>query len=180
VVIDVGLRVFVCFRPLQVEFLRKGGLRHRDLVMSLGPDLLAQDIEFSTILMRARQLVDPATPIADVLLDQRVACGMGNVYKSEVLFLHGCNPQRLIGHCEAPLVEQLYRTAQRLLLRNTGGGPRITRGTGGNDSGLWVYGRSGLPCLRCRLPIVSQRLGRNRRSTFWCAHCQPAATAQPS
>lgn len=176
VVIDVGKRLFVCFRPLQVELLRNGGLRHRDRLRTLGPDLLGAVVDAAGIISRLRQLVTGTTPIADVLLDQRIAAGIGNVYKSEVLFLHGCDPRRPIGQCDDQQVEQIYQTAHRLLVRNSRGGPRMTRWPKDGGAGLWVYGRTGLPCLKCDRSIVAYRLGRNQRSTFCCEGCQPPET----
>ena len=68
--------VFVCFNALEVEYLRADGIRSRNLSQRLGPDLLAPEIELDDILRRAREFVDPESPLVDVLLDQRVACGI--------------------------------------------------------------------------------------------------------
>lgn len=174
IVLDTGERVFACFNPLQVEILREAGVRRRRLAIALGPDLLAPRIDLDGILARAHALCAPEAPVVDLLLDQRVATGIGNVYKSEVLFLEGLDPLTRVGRLEDNRLRALYARACKLLGRNLRGGPRSTRHTGDDAGRLWVYGRGGRPCLRCDTPIRSARLGKGLRSTFWCPTCQPA------
>ena len=173
IVIDIGDRVYVCFNALQVEILRAGGIRNRQLFATLGPDLLKPDIEITAIPPRARRLCSAQTLVADVLLDQKVACGIGNVYKSETLFLEQTHPMTQLGLIEDAKLIALYARAADLLNANTRGGPRITR-RAGNDAGhLWVYGRTAQPCWQCDRPIAAKMLGVAQRSTFWCPACQP-------
>ncbi len=174
IVLDIGERVFVCFNALQVEVMRSAGVRRRLLGKLLGPDLLQPSPRFDDIVTRARGLLDGSTPIADVMLDQRVATGIGNVYKSEVLFVGACHPRAALGELSDDALLGLYREAARLLAGNVGRGPRITRRAMDEAGELWVYGRTAQPCLRCDQRIVSARLGRRQRSTFWCPGCQPA------
>lgn len=175
IVLDTGERVFVCFNALQVELLRHDGVRARQFGVVLGPDLMHKAIEFTDIVARARELCEPATPIADVLLNQRVACGIGNVYKSEVLFIERCHPATPLQALEDKSLIALFARAQRLLDGNRRGGPRVTRRANDDAGHLWVYGRTGQPCHQCDTPIASMMFGRGQRSTFWCAHCQPLA-----
>lgn len=179
IVVDIGRRLFVCFNPLQVEWLREGGVRRRRLDVVLGPDLLAGPVDTDKVVQRLRQLVAGGAPVVDALLDQRVACGIGNVYKSEVLFLHGVHPRTPLRDCDDERLADLYLTAARLLGRNTRGGPRVTRRANDDAGRLWVYGRTGRPCHRCDSPIVSATLGKGMRSTFWCPTCQPAGSPMP-
>jgi endonuclease-8 len=172
IVLDLGERVFVCFNALEVEILRDAGVRQRKLDVVLGPDLLAPAPDFDLIVRRARELAAVDTLVVDVLLDQRIACGVGNVYKSEVLFVEGRHPQTPLGALDDPALDALYRQAARLLRRNVHGGPRVTRRANDRAGRLWVYGRSGRPCLHCDVVIASARLGRGQRSSFWCPACQ--------
>lgn len=158
-----------------VEWLRAGGARHRALVRVLGPDLLDPVPAIDSMLSRARCLAEPAAPLADVLLDQRIATGIGNVFKSEVLFARGLYPARRLADVSDALLEHLYREAACLLAPNVGRGPRVTRTAGDEAGRLWVYARTSQPCLRCGAKIASARLGIHRRSTFWCPRCQPSA-----
>jgi endonuclease-8 len=174
ILLDVGERLFVCFNPRQVEVLHPHGVRQRTLSQSIGPDLLDARIDFSRIPARAACLVMPETPLIDVLLDQRIASGIGNVYKSEVLFLRNLHPMTPLATLSETDFIALYREASRLLASNTGGGPRITRRAKDGAGMLWVYRRSGKPCHQCAAAIVSARLGRHHRSTYWCPNCQPS------
>lgn len=177
IVLTVVDRVFVCFHAREVELLRSRGVRRRVLGDYLGPDLLAVEPAFDSMLLRARDRLDGATPLADVLLDQRVATGIGNVYKSELLFVSGHDPRTRLETVGDAALDRLYRTAAELMAGNIDGGPRVTR-HGNDEAGrLWVYGRTAQPCLRCDTRVVSARIGRRQRSTYWCPACQPPVTA---
>jgi endonuclease-8 len=184
IVLDIGERLFVCFNALEVEFLRNTGVRRRAFDAALGPDLLGDRLDIETILRRARELGDPDMPVADVLLSQRIASGIGNVYKSEVLFLEACHPATPLARMADAQLAALYRQASRLLRRNRHGGPRVTRWVNDAAGRLWVYGRTGQHCLRCDDLIRSAKLGSRQRSTFWCPRCQsgpgPMTQASPA
>jgi len=164
--------VYVCFNAREVELLRGGSVRERIVRTRLGPDLTSADPALDLLPARAREFLESDTLVADVLLDQRVACGIGNVYKSEVLFLERVDPLAPLGDVEDEALDRLYATAHELLRRNLGGGPRTTRFERDGAGRLWVYGRSGLPCLRCGTAIAHAPLGRAMRATFWCPDCQ--------
>ena len=177
IVLDTGDRLFVCFDPRQVEMLRRGGVRERRLDAALGPDLLDAEIDLAATLGRARALTDVDAPVVDLLLDQRIASGIGNVYKSEVLFLERIDPHLAAGLLDDATILALYHRARALLKANIRGGPRITRHAADDAGRLWVYGRTGQPCLRCDGVVQSGRIGRGLRSTFWCPRCQSQVAA---
>lgn len=169
----LGRRVYVCFNPREVELMRAGGFRERSFETRLGPDLTAADPPTVSPARRARGLLAPETILADVLLDQRVACGIGNVFKSEVLFIEGVDPSMRLDRASDRALERLYLRARDLLRRNLGGGPRVTRFVGDGAGRYWVYGRTNLPCFRCGTPVERRRSGRTLRSTYRCPVCQP-------
>lgn len=136
---------------------------------SLGPDLVAPDYDEAEAVRRIRALAERT--IAEALLVQRAAAGIGNVYKSEVLFLEGIDPHAPIAAVTDDELRRLLRRASVLLARNLGSGPRTTRPTLGGAR-LWVYGRRGKPCLRCGDAIRMSR--QDLRSTYYCPRCQPA------
>ena len=168
IVLDTGEETFVCFNPKEVEILGAGGLGRRMLNIRVGPDLLAGELPLDSIVGRARELAAAEDIIADVLLDQRIASGIGNVFKSEVLFVERTGPALPLSRVSDERVALLYSTARELLQQNTGPGPRVTRSGGEAGSRLWVYGRHRRPCLRCGTPIRYARMGRHQRSTYWC------------
>ncbi|MGD8642912.1 MAG: DNA-formamidopyrimidine glycosylase family protein [Chromatiales bacterium] len=173
IVLETDDEVFVCFNAKEVQVIRTRGIIARGFASRLGPDLAGEDFDDRAAVARAREILDPETPIADVLLDQRAACGIGNVYKSEVLFLAGQYPMTAFEAVGDPMLGKLYLIARRLLLKNLGGGPRVTRFEGDGAGSLWVYGRRDKACLECDSPIRYTRLGRHMRSTYWCPSCQP-------
>ena len=172
--LNAGNRCYVCFNAKDVELMRSDGVRRREFDQYLGPDLLDRKPAFDDMVQRARQLFVDDRPIADLLLDQRVATGIGNVYKSETLFVGRVHPQTPAAAVDDQELRGLFVHAARLLAANTRGGPRITRRAADEAGILWVYGRTQQPCLRCDTPILSARLGRQQRSTFWCPRCQRA------
>jgi endonuclease-8 len=173
VVIETAAAVFVCFNPKEVEILAAAGFPRVDSERRLGTDLTRAVPQGAALLARARGLHEPDAWLVDVLLDQRIASGIGNVYKCEVLFLRGQDPLRRLGDTPDEELVALYALASDLLRRNLGGGPRITRFDADGRGLLWVYGRAGAPCLRCQAEVRRDRLGLNPRSTYWCPACQP-------
>lgn len=135
----------------------------------LGPDLCTPDPDIDEVLDRIDRYTVPATTLVDVLLDQRLFCGVGNVFKSEVLFACGFHPETPIGTVDRAAGRRLAEVANAQLLANLGPGPRTTV-----PEGLAVYGRSGAPCRVCSTAIVSGRHGPHARITYWCPVCQPA------
>jgi len=144
-------------------------------IAHLGPDLAAGDVPLAHVVERAR--LATASTVADLLLDQSVASGIGNVYKSEVLFLERTAPATAPAELDDHALAALYTRACRLLSANISGGARTTTGTRSRDGDYWVYGRNGQPCRRCGTPIVSAPHGRNDRITYWCPRCQPQRSA---
>jgi endonuclease-8 len=173
IVLEIGACVYVCFSAREVELMASGGYRLADARQRLGPDLAREASDPMLAVRRAGELLPPRTCLADLLLDQRVACGIGNVYKSEVLFLQGLHPGRTMGETPPQILAALYRLAGEMLRNNLGGGPRTTRFVRDGRGVLWVYGRGDQPCLRCGAVIRHESIGANRRSTYWCPDCQP-------
>jgi endonuclease-8 len=139
----------------------------------LGPDLASADLTGADIdaclaRMGALAATAPAEPIADVLLDQRVACAVGNVFKSEVLWACRVDPATPVGELDDATRRRLLETAAAQLGANVARpGRRATFGPG-----LAVYGRRGRPCPRCGTPIDQRRQGAWHRTTYWCRTCQ--------
>jgi endonuclease-8 len=171
--IAAGGDVYICFNAKEVELIEAASVRRRILDARVGPDLSGPEVDLSQVVRRAREIPSDDWLVADLLLDQRVAAGIGNVYKSEVLFIVGVLPQRRPATLSEAVLQRCYVTAADLLRRNLGGGPRTTRFENGGAGRLWVYGRAGLPCLRCgKQQVRAARLGKDQRPTFWCPACQ--------
>jgi endonuclease-8 len=123
---------------------------------------------------------DPAhghREVADVLLDQRIAAGIGNVYKCEVLFMERVHPRAMLRDLSPPDVRRLYERAASLLRMNLKTRMRTTVPTRRRphpaSPRLWVYERTGEPCLECGTPVVRFTQGDMARGTWYCPACQP-------
>jgi endonuclease-8 len=160
--------VAVCFSAPMVQLVREPRTLH------LGPDLCTPDADFDDAVRRM-DAAEPTTPLVDVLLDQRICCGVGNVYKSEVLFALGLHPLIPIGALDAGRRRRLVETASRQLQANLTTSARTT--VGGPPGTLAVYGRRREPCRRCGTPIAWARAGAHARGTYWCPRCQPEPPA---
>jgi endonuclease-8 len=179
VVVETDSYVAVAFNVPIAEFHTRQSLA-RSRVATIGPDLLAEAFDPSVALERIRARAD--LPIAEVLLDQRALAGIGNVYKSEVLFLNGVRPDTRVGNLDEDRLREIVATAHRLMTSNvregtpaaivTYRGLRRTTHRAAPGENLWVYGRAGKPCRRCGTPIRMEKRGPDARSTYYCPHCQ--------
>ena len=156
------------------EMIRGKDLPKHDELRKLGPDLLAEDFDAAEAIRRIRDRGD--TEIADVLLNQRVLAGIGNVYKSEVLFACGVNPFAAVAALSDAQVQCLATTARRFLRTTASTGVRQTTRRLDPRERLWVYGRAGDPCRKCGTPISMRAQGRDARLTYWCDKCQPSTS----
>lgn len=147
----------------------------RDL-HSLGPDVLG-DFDPAEALKRIRERGGEA--IADVLLNQRVLAGIGNVYKSEVLFIRRVHPLTPASSLDDETLLAILETSRKLMQLNAapGASGRRTTGTWRGEAPLWVYGRRGEPCRRCGTRIEMRKQGGDARVTYWCPACQPVQSA---
>jgi formamidopyrimidine-DNA glycosylase len=111
-----------------------------------------------------------AETAGEVLLDQNVACGIGNIYRCEILFLERVAPSTLLSKVDRP--ERLWARAVRLMRANLRPGLRNTTGQARPEH--WVYGRHGKPCVRCGSTIQAEQGGDRNRIAWWCPRCQPS------
>jgi endonuclease-8 len=165
-IVETADMVAVCFDAPVAEVLDPPALARHPHLSALGPDLCARVADFDEALGRMKRL-DPSTPIGVALLDQRVAAGVGNVYKSEVLHACRIDPFTPLAAIDLETRRRLLETASTLLRRNLSGGPRKTV-----PEGLAVYDRAGRPCRRCGTLVRHRRQGEQGRSTWWCPTCQ--------
>jgi endonuclease-8 len=179
-VIGTGRADAVGFNIPVAEFLTTASLaRHRELGR-LGPDLLAADFDPGAVLERMR--AEPLVAIADALLNQRVMSGIGNVLRSEILFLCGVHPFVHVRDLDEGTLRRIIDVSADLLRINVADvsrtltpvrGRRTTRRMNPAER-LWVYGRAGLACRRCGTRIETRATGVDARRTYWCPSCQPA------
>lgn len=144
-------------------------------IASLGIDALSSRLtpkRFEELLSRRGHRL-----VGTTLLEQDLIAGIGNIYRSEALFLAGILPTRYIGSLAKREWKQLLSAIKTVLrkavrLRGTSDGDfRDTEGLRGNfQRTLYVYGRTGEPCKKCGTMILRKKIGQ--RSVFYCPRCQ--------
>jgi endonuclease-8 len=176
VLIQAGGRSWACVHAYRAELVRTRQLKVHPRLARLGPDLLADEPAIGEAVARAQLPAHADREIGDVLLDQRVASGVGNVYKSEVLFLCGIHPRTPVRALDAEALTAVYQRAAGLMRENLATRGRTTvplkrRPTPGSPR-LWVYERDGRPCLECAGVVERIVQGDLARSTYFCPRCQ--------
>jgi endonuclease-8 len=171
----------VAFNVPVANFFNARTLERNSMIPKLGPDLLHPDYDENEA--RARILARGDEEIANVLLNQRVIAGLGNVYKAEVCFLCGVHPFRTVDSLTPAELDDLLYQSRKLIGENvqessgdkilTYTGARRTTRSADQASRLWVYGRQGQPCRRCGTAVLMRKQGTGARSTYWCPQCQP-------
>ena len=179
IVLTTAPYVAVAFTVPVAEFVEAAALEREGPVAELGPDLLSDTFDAAAAV--ARLQARGALEIADALLDQRALAGIGNVFKSEILFAARVSPFTRVQALDAAALARIVAIAERQLRANvsdTGAaaaGGRTTTNRLDPSARLWVYGRRGLPCRRCGTPVQRAKQGPDARSTYWCERCQPEA-----
>jgi endonuclease-8 len=147
-----------------------------DVVSRLGPDPLRRDADPAWAWAR---ITKSRRPVGALLMDQTVIAGVGNVYRSELLFRHGIDPYRAgraIREAEfdaawtdlVGLMRVGLRCGKIIVVRpeHDHGAPSYAPGR----PRTYVYRRAGEPCRVCGVRIRTAELeGRN---VFWCPTCQ--------
>jgi endonuclease-8 len=164
VTLTCGSRVAVCFNAPVVELLPPGAEANHPSLSGLGPDILGQPLHREEIRGRARRR-PPETALGELLLDQRVVAGIGNIWRCEALFLEGRSPWAPVSSLTDEQLDALVATAARIMNGS------LAPFTGRPER--WVYRRTGRPCRRCRTPIRSRGQGEQARTAYWCPTCQP-------
>lgn len=145
----------------------------KEPIKSLGPDCLNEifDIDEAKTRLRTKQQL----LISEALLDQRIISGIGNKYKSEILFICKISPFKQISQLE-PTEENILLEKIPILLRYGYEKSGRTRPLLENEKSSWntrhwVFRRTGKECWICRSLIKSEKTLTNR-VTFWCPTCQ--------
>lgn len=145
------------------------------VLAALGPDPLVDGVDAPRLFAASR---NKRATLKAFLLDQRVIAGLGNIYVSEALWRARLRPTKRATQLTAANARALASAISEVLDNALEKGGTSLRdfvnavgAKGENADYLWVYGRNGQPCLRCKTTIRRQVL--HGRATFYCPRCQP-------
>ena len=169
-VIEAGDRVAVCFNAPVIELLAPQAERVHPSLGRLGPDVLAEPLDLDGILLRARSRPE-ATTLGELLLNQQVLSGIGNIYRSEALYACGHNPWTPQDALSNEELVKLIECAASLMRANL---PPARDGGQRRE----VYRRAGRPCRSCGSAVRARALGEQARIAYWCPTCQPSAATR--
>lgn len=156
---------------------------HRDDLLThrsseAGPDLLSDAFDADEARRRLGAPQHAEREVGDLIMDQTVISGIGNILKSEILFQAGIHPQRLPATVTDAEWQRFIAIARDLMRRSyelgafngafLPDGVEVESGRYG-----YVYRRRTYPCLRCATPIRMVRQGERQRMTYYCPTCQP-------
>ena len=156
-------RVLVFNDPRRFGLMRMGNGSELPELVNVGRDPLsaAPTLDEWRALVRGRRL-----PIKNLLMDQRVLGGVGNIYASEMLFQAGIRPRRRAASMRRQELERLSAAMRRVL-------EQAVEANG--QAGFFqmhhaVYDRAGQPCRVCAATI--KRVVQSGRSSYYCPRCQ--------
>lgn len=157
-----------------VDIVATGDLDTWGPFAGLGPEPLGPDLTPRHLRQAFR---DRIAPIKQLLLDQTIVAGLGNIYVCEALFRSGIRPDKAAGRVSLAALARLVPAIRDVLGESIAAGGSTIRdyaqpsGELGYFATSWqVYGREGLPCCSCGAPVL--RFAQGGRSTFWCRRCQ--------
>ncbi len=140
----------------------------------LGPEPLERAFSADELWARLKRT---RRRIKEVLLDQRVVAGVGNIYASEALHRAGIDPRTRADRLSGPMVRELHgaiRSVLREAIRSKGTTFLTYAGSDGESGDFYghlrVYDRAEETCPRCGGTV--RRIVQGQRSTYFCPNCQ--------
>ena len=163
------------------QWCRMLSTTQRDEVQAVsGPDPLRPTDDPRRVLARIQR---SRHSIAALLMDQRIAAGVGNIFRAEVLFRQGMPPMTPGNQIDETTWLALWQDLQHLMTTAVERGridtvadehsPEVQQRPPREDphgGEVYVYRRAGQPCLRCGTSVSTT--GLEGRSLYWCDHCQ--------
>lgn len=169
----------VFFNGPVVEFLTPAELKSHERLRSLGPDMLHGDFDRQEVWRRLNLKKNLKREIGDAVLDQTILAGIGNIFKSEGLFLAKIDPRHKVAELPRSQIERIWDCTIPLMqaaAKSTGAiltlPLNFRRGKKGRDALNFVYFRSGKACYLCGATILRIVQGQLQRSTYFCPKCQ--------
>ncbi len=177
-VLDLGereLRFIDARRFGQIDIVERANERAHPGLAILGPDPLVHGIDVAAFVAAAKK---KKTTLKAFVLDQSVLAGVGNIYASEALWKAKLRPTTRAHKLTSDAAKRLAAAIDEVLHHAlTNGGTTLSDfvnadgNEGDNADYLWVYGRAGEKCLRCKKSVI-RRAVHQGRATYFCPTCQ--------
>ena len=161
-IIGVDQLSVVCFGAREIEAYHDFDPRRHPMLGRLGPELADPRVDLNDCVDRLMNYENPDETIADVLLDQRVMRGIGNVHRCELLWACELHPWAKVGSLSVDECLELVSLAAGVLRGNS-----LLASTE-----LAVYGKHGKICTRCSGQVRVTHHGEANRVLYWCVDCQ--------
>jgi endonuclease-8 len=153
--------VAVQFGGPVLELLDRARVALHPALRSLGPDLLDDDPQIALAVQRARAHSPATRAIGEVLLDQTVSAGIGNVVRCEALYALRVDPWAPLGRLSDETLTGLFEQSRTLLQAGVRAGGALPKA---------VYGAR--RCRRCGSAVQRRAQGDEARTVHWCPACQ--------
>lgn len=175
--IVTGETAYACVNSYRAELIRTHRVEPHPRIGRLGPDLLADPPDLDEAVRRAKKPGNALREIGELVMDQRIAAGIGNIYKSETLFETRTHPRTRMHQLDESQVRAIYEKAAQLMRLNLltrGPTSVVPRRRGGSAARVrfFVYMRKNKPCVDCGTKIERILQGDAGRSTYFCPSCQ--------
>ncbi len=159
-----------------VDIVREGDMEAHVLFAHLGPEPLSNGFSGPVL---AAALAGKKAAIKQVIMDQRIVVGVGNIYASEALFMAGISPEKPAGKVKPDQAEALVKAIKTVLQKaiKAGGSTLRDHRQANGELGYFqhsfsVYDREGQDCVTCAGKRPIMRIIQGGRSTFYCPACQ--------
>jgi len=157
-----------------VDFHNTLNLKKHFLIKNLGIDGLSKSLKYVSL---KTIFLNKTSIIKSVLLDQKIICGIGNIYASEILFYSKINPLKKVNHLSSDEINTLLHNIKIVFSKAVSNGGTTIKDykqpngkVGYFKQKLKVYGREKLKCYDCNNIIF--KLNINKRATYICPACQ--------
>ncbi|MCQ0969220.1 bifunctional DNA-formamidopyrimidine glycosylase/DNA-(apurinic or apyrimidinic site) lyase (plasmid) [Paracoccus sp. TK19116] len=178
VVLETGAGTRITFNDARrfgmVDLVREGEIH--PLLAHIGPEPLEDGFDAAVL---ARAFAGRRAPVKQVLLDQRIVAGLGNIYVNEALFRAGIDPRRAAGRIGPARIAALTGHIRDVLTDAIAAGGsslrdhrQATGELGYFQHRFQVYDREGAPCPRPGCDGIVRRIVQSGRSSFYCPRCQ--------
>ena len=142
----------------------------------LGPEPLSKDFNFQYLNEKIRNI---KKSVKNLLMDQKLVSGLGNIYVNEILHLSSISPRKVSKNLQSNQTKKIVESTKMVLLQAIklgGSSIRDFKGTSGKQGNyqqnFMVYNRAGQLCRKIACKGKIKKIYISNRSTFYCLKCQ--------